>query len=278
MDNLEDSRKKIDALDTQMAALFEERMEVCRQIAAYKAAHGLVVSDPSREEEVLRRGAAHIKDNDIREYYVPFQKEVMALSRDWQRRLSSGLKVAYSGVPGAFAYIAAQRLFPGAELVSYPDFVQAYKACEAEEADVAVLPFENSSAGEVSSVTDLMFSGSLYVNQVIEVEADQYLLGLPGADKAQVRRHSLNAPNTSSATISSAAKCRTPPSPRSGWPRSRTLIVPRSGRPRLLNYMACRCSSRGSTPTVRTLPASPRSPGCSGWIRKTSARWASTSS
>ena len=188
MDNLEDSRKKIDALDTQMAALFEERMEVCRQIAAYKAAHGLVVSDPSREEEVLRRGAAHIKDNDIREYYVPFQKEVMALSRDWQRRLSSGLKVAYSGVPGAFAYIAAQRLFPGAELVSYPDFVQAYKACEAEEADVAVLPFENSSAGEVSSVTDLMFSGSLYVNQVIEVEADQYLLGLPGADKAQVRK------------------------------------------------------------------------------------------
>ena len=188
MDNLEDKRKQIDALDAQMAGLFEERMEVCRQIAEYKAAHGLTVRDPSREQEVIRRGAERIKDSDIREYYVSFQKEVMALSRDWQRRLSKGLKVAYSGVPGAFAYIAAMRLYPGAELVARPDFETAYRACEQGEADVAVLPFENSFAGEVSTVTDLMFSGSLYVNQVIEVEAEQNLLGLPGADKAQIRK------------------------------------------------------------------------------------------
>jgi hypothetical protein len=74
------------------------------------------------------------------------------------------------------------RLFPGAELIPFADFAAAYRACETGEADVAVLPFENSSEGEVSSVTDLMFNGSLYVNQVIEVEAEQNLLGLPGAD------------------------------------------------------------------------------------------------
>ncbi len=188
MDNLEQIRERIDGVDAQMTLLFEQRMELVREVIAYKMAHGLAIGDPSREEEIIRRGAARISDRDIREYYVSFQKEVMALSRDWQRRLSRGLKVAYSGVPGAFAYIAALRLYPGAELVAFPEFEQAYRACEEGEADVAVLPFENSSVGEVSSVTDLMFSGSLYINQVIEVEAEQNLLGLPGADKARVRK------------------------------------------------------------------------------------------
>ncbi len=188
MDNLEDIRKEIDAIDAQMADLFVRRMEQVRRVTAYKQTHGLVISDPAREEAVIRQGAERVRDRDIREYYVNFEKQVIRLSRDFQQRLMSGMRVAYSGVPGAFAYIAALRMFPGAELVPYPDFAQAYRACESGEADVAVLPFENSSAGEVSSVTDLMFSGSLYVNQVIEVEAEQNLLGLPGADKSQIRK------------------------------------------------------------------------------------------
>ena len=188
MDNLEDIRKEIDAIDAQMTDLFVRRMEQVRRVTAYKQAHGLVISDPAREDAVIRQGAERVRDRDIREYYVNFEKQVIRLSRDFQQRLMSGMRVAYSGVPGAFAYIAALRMFPGAELVPYPDFAQAYRACESGEADVAVLPFENSSAGEVSSVTDLMFSGSLYVNQVIEVEAEQNLLGLPGADKSKIRK------------------------------------------------------------------------------------------
>ena len=186
--NLEEIRKEIDAVDAQMADLFVRRMEQVRRIVAYKKAHGLGITDPAREEALVRRNAGRVEDRDIREYYVNFEKEVIGLSRDWQKRLMSGMKVAYSGVPGAFAYIAALRLFPGAEPVSYPDFEQAYQSCEKGESDAVVLPFENSFAGEVSTVTDLMFSGSLYVNQVIEVEAEQNLLGLPGADKAQIRK------------------------------------------------------------------------------------------
>ena len=188
MDNLDEIRSRIDGVDAQMTSLFEQRMELVREIVAYKTAHGLAIVDPSREQDVIRRNASRVSDRDIREYYVNFQREVMALSRDWQRRLSQGLKVAYSGVPGAFGYIAAGRLYPGAERLAFADFEDAYRACERGEADVAVLPFENSSAGEVAAVTDLMFSGSLYVNQVIEVEAEQNLLGLPGADKSKIRR------------------------------------------------------------------------------------------
>ena len=188
MENLDRLRKEIDAVDERMTALFEQRMALVRDVVAYKTAHGLSIADPSREEDVIRRNVARIADRDIREYYVSFQQEVMHLSRDWQRRLSKGLKVAYSGVPGAFAYIAAGRLYPGADRLAYAGFEEAYRACERGEADVAVLPFENSSVGEVSAVADLMFSGSLYVNQVIEVEVEQNLLGLPGADKSKIRK------------------------------------------------------------------------------------------
>ena len=187
MQDLETIRKEIDTIDAQMAALFEDRMELSRQICEFKMEHALAVSDPAREEQLIQRNAARISDRGIREYYVNFEKSVLRLSRSWQNRLMNGLKVAYSGVPGAFAYIAAARMFPGAKLVAYPDFEQAYRSCETGETDVVVLPFENSFAGEVSTVTDLMFSGSLYVNQAIEVEAEQNLLGLPGVDKSQIR-------------------------------------------------------------------------------------------
>ena len=103
MENLEEIRKEIDVVDAQLAPLFERRMELIRRIAAYKKAHGLAVSDPAREQNVVLRGAERVKDRDIREYYVSFQQELIALSRDWQRRLNTGLRVAYSGVPGAFA-------------------------------------------------------------------------------------------------------------------------------------------------------------------------------
>ncbi|MBQ9660972.1 MAG: chorismate mutase [Bacteroidales bacterium] len=186
--NLEEIRREIDGVDARMAALFEQRMDLVRRVTEYKKAHGLGISDPSREEALVRRNAEMVADRAIREYYVNFEKQVIAQSRDWQRRLLSGMKIAYSGVPGAFAYIAARRLFPGAELVSFPDFARAYASCEAGETDVVVLPFENSFAGEVSTVTDLMFSGSLYVNQVVEVEAEQNLLGLPGADKSRITK------------------------------------------------------------------------------------------
>lgn len=89
MDNLEEIRSRIDEVDAQMTSLFEQRMELVREIFAYKTAHGLTIVDPSREEEVIRQNATRITDSDIREFYVNFQREVLSLSRDWQLRLKS---------------------------------------------------------------------------------------------------------------------------------------------------------------------------------------------
>ena len=89
MDNLEEIRSRIDEVDAQMTSLFEQRMELVREIFAYKTAHGLTIVDPSREEEIIRRNASTITDSDIREYYVNFQREVLSLSRDWQLHLKT---------------------------------------------------------------------------------------------------------------------------------------------------------------------------------------------
>ena len=114
--------------------------------------------------------------------------ELMNTSKTYQQALISGLKVGYSGVPGAFGYIAARRMFSNANLVAYSDFSTAYKACENGEVDIVVLPVENSYAGDVGTVMDLMFSGSLYVNQMIDLDVVHNLIACDGATKDSIKK------------------------------------------------------------------------------------------
>ena len=112
----------------------------------------------------------------------------MATSRAYQYRMQSGLKIAYSGVPGAFAHIAAGRIFPDASRVPHSDFKAAYNAVVNGECDAAVLPIENSYAGEVGQTIDLIYSGGLYINGIYELEIHQNLLGLADATIEDITR------------------------------------------------------------------------------------------
>ena len=96
--------------------------------------------------------------------------------------------IAYSGIEGAFAHIAARHLYPEEELLSCHSFKEAYEAVQDGSCDAAVLPLENSYAGEVGQVTDLMFSGDLVVEEVYNMHISQNLVGLPGAGLSQVRK------------------------------------------------------------------------------------------
>lgn len=185
--HLESVRKRINVIDCDIADLFVRRMEACAEIAKYKMTRGLPVTDAAREAEVIKRNSELVKDDVLRDYFVEFEREVINISKKYQQRLMGDLKVAYCGIPGSFASIAVSRMFPQSEAVPFPDFARAYKACEDGECDIAVLPVENSFAGEVSAVMDLMFSGSLYVNQVLELEAVQNLLGVEGSSPDTVR-------------------------------------------------------------------------------------------
>ncbi|MBQ8146236.1 MAG: chorismate mutase [Clostridia bacterium] len=188
MNELEQARKIINEVDTQMAQLFERRMQACELVAKYKREHGLSILDEQREKEVIAKNSSLVENSVYKEYYTEFIKETMRISRSYQTRLNEGQRVAYSGVEGAYAYIAARKMFPGAKLVSYPDFESAYRSVEKGESDVAVLPIENSYAGDVSTVMDLMFSGTLYVNQVINLPITHSLMANEGVELSQIKR------------------------------------------------------------------------------------------
>ena len=188
MENLlEKARKMINEADAEMAELFVKRMRAAEMVAEYKKERGLPILDKAREEEVIRRGAERIEDEAIRAHYVNFLKNTMAVSRQYQARLIEGMRVAYSGTVGAFAHIATEKLYPTATKVAFPDFASAYRAVENGECDVCVLPVENSSNGEVGQVTDLIFSGSLYVNGMFDLAVTQDLLGVKGATLADIK-------------------------------------------------------------------------------------------
>ena len=181
-DLLEQARKEINEVDKEMAELFVRRMRAAELVAQYKKERGLAILDEVREAEVIRRNSAMIEDEQIREYYVRFLQDTMAVSRMYQSRLMEGMKVAYSGTEGAFAHIATCKLYPTAKKIAFSDFSEAYRAVERGECDIAVLPVENSYNGEVGQVTDLMFSGSLYVNGMFDLPVTQDLLAKEGVE------------------------------------------------------------------------------------------------
>lgn len=188
MTELEKARLDINDIDKEMAALFVRRMEAARQVAHYKKEHGLPVEDTAREEAILERNASYIEDESYRSYYVPFLRQTMELSKKYQHRLLDGMRVAYSGVKGAFANIVAARIFPDATCVPYGDFAAAYRAVEKGECDCALLPVENSFNGDVGKVLDLAFFGPLFVSGVYEAEIVQHLLGVKGAKVENIRQ------------------------------------------------------------------------------------------
>jgi chorismate mutase/prephenate dehydratase len=185
---LEKARKIINEVDSKMAELFVERMKAAELVFEHKKEFGLPILDPKREQAVIEKNSALIEDDVIREYYIDYIKNLMGLSRAYQSRLQNGLKVAYSGVKGAFAHIAAGRIFPDSTRISYGDFKAAYNAVVDGECDIAVLPIENSYAGEVGQTIDLIFSGSLYINGIYELPIHQNLLGVEGATVDDIQK------------------------------------------------------------------------------------------
>ncbi len=187
-DKLSEAREIINRVDSQMAELFTERMRAAEIVFEYKKEYGLPIADPEREEAVIEKNSALIDDDVIKAYYIDYIKNLMGISRAYQYRMQKGLKVAYSGVEGAFAHIAAGRIFPDSNRVSFRDFKSAYDSVVKGEADVAVLPIENSYAGEVGQTIDLIFSGSLFINGIYELEIHQNLLGVPGSTVDDIKK------------------------------------------------------------------------------------------
>ena len=187
MNNLNESREKINNIDKEMTKLFCERMNLCKDIAEYKKANSLPILDSSRENEVINKNLTLVEDENLKPYYVTYIKNFLNVSRDYQRSLLTGLKIAYSGIEGAYGYIAASRMYPKCELVSNSNFTKAFTSVEEGINDRAVLPIENSFAGDVGEVMDLIFSGSLFINRIYDLEVEHNLMVNPGVNFSDIK-------------------------------------------------------------------------------------------
>lgn len=181
MDRLKEAIEEVKAADRELALAFEKRMRAGARVAACQREEGLPTSVAVDPETTAREMAPLLSDDLMRSYYPLFLKSVLGLSESLGHRIAEGQRIAYAGVPGAFACVAARKIFPDGTLCPYPDFRLAYTAVETGECDAAVLPLENSFAGDVAQVMDLAYFGSLYIGGVWEMRVSQCLAGVPGA-------------------------------------------------------------------------------------------------
>lgn len=189
--DLQALREQIEALDRRFLALLKERMELAERVADAKLAAASPFRDRTREEQVLRR-VRHLAvelgldAHEIERLY----RVVMAMSTAHQQafvetREEVPLRVAYQGVEGSFSHLAAQRRFGGrpggALLAGHETFRGAAEAVRGGEADLALLPIENSTAGSINETYDLLAEGGLTINAEVVAAIEHCLLALPGA-------------------------------------------------------------------------------------------------
>ena len=188
MDLLQQARAEIDAVDAEMAALFERRMQAVADVVRYKAETGKPVFDAAREADVITRNTARLQNEELRPYYKAFLQEAMAVSRAYQRATLGRDTAAYQGVEGAWSHIALRRMFPFARATAFATWPEVFDAVQNGDAQFGVLPFENSNAGDVSAVLDLLYTHpDIIVTHMQDMPIQQDLLGVKGAKLSNVR-------------------------------------------------------------------------------------------
>lgn len=211
MDNqardLGEIRKELDRIDRSMVELFQERMKLCGQVAKTKISSNRPVRDLEREKsklETLKEMAeGDFNKRGVEELFI----QIMAMSRKLQygmmtkhgviRRLpfmpvkklvTENARILYQGVEGAYSQAAAIQFFgEDADFANVKTWEDAMNALSGGRADYAVLPIENSSAGMVGDVYDLLVKYDNYIVGETEVKVEHALLGLPEAGMEDIR-------------------------------------------------------------------------------------------
>lgn len=200
-------RDEIDVIDKQIVELYEKRVNICKQVAEYKIENGKKVFDRVREEEKIRKVKAMTTSDFTSRAVEELFEQIMSVSRKLQYQIlaehgSSGrlpfmgvdsldggkVRVVFQGAEGAYSQAAMVQYF-GDKIQSFHvnTFRDAMSAIEEGSADFAVLPIENSTAGIISEVYDLLVEFENYIvgEQIIKIE--HCLLGVPGSTMEDIR-------------------------------------------------------------------------------------------
>ena len=206
--NIQELRNEIDQIDDELVKLFCRRMDAAAQIAACKRENNLPIYVPAREREVLAK-VAQTAGDEMGNYTRVLYSMLFELSRSYQskknlstcplhEKIANSIDntpklfpqapmVACQGVEGAYSQIACEKIFKNPFIMYFKNFEGIFTAIEQGLCQYGILPIENSTAGSVKKVYDLMIRHNFSIVRTFRLKVDHNLLAKPGTDLTQIK-------------------------------------------------------------------------------------------
>ena len=205
---LKDLRSEIDKIDDELVRLFTQRMRISAQIAGYKKEKSLPIFVPAREREILA-DVAEKAGPEMANYTQVLYSMLFELSRSYQSKLTGEISplyqkitqaientpnlfpqtptVACQGVEGAYSQIACEKIFQNPFIMYFKNLEGVFSAIDNGLCQYGVLPLENSTAGSVKKVYDLLIKHNFSIVRTFRLQIDHNLLAKPGTKIADIR-------------------------------------------------------------------------------------------
>ena len=206
--DLKELRNQIDTIDDELVHLFAKRMEISAQIADFKKANNLPIHVPAREREILKEVAAKA-GGGLENYSRVLYSMIFELSRSYQRKRNTATTqlyqtitdsientpklfpqapmVACQGVEGAYSQIACEKIFKAPFIMYFKNFDGVFQAIEKGLCQYGILPIENSTAGSVKKVYDLMIHHNFSIVRTFRMKVDHNLVANKGAKLSDIQ-------------------------------------------------------------------------------------------
>ena len=208
MSSLDDYRRELDQIDREIVEKLEERMRTAEKIAVYKKENALPVLDALREREKIDQ-ITEMAAEDMASYTRILYNTIMEMSKDHQRKVlqiespvvqaikkaleetpkvfPAKATVACQGVEGAYSQQACEKLFKMPKIMFMKNFNGVFAAINQGLCQYGILPLENSTAGSVNQIYDLMMKYNFYIVKSVKLKIDHSLLAKKGVKKEDVR-------------------------------------------------------------------------------------------
>lgn len=206
--DINELRNEINETDEKLVELFCKRMNISLEIAKYKKENNLPVLDKNRERELLAK-VSDASPQELEVYTRALYTTIFNLSRSYQHKymnktalISSSIKealentskqfpkravVACQGVSGAYSEQACEKIFDVPEIMFFNNFEGVFHAVRSGLCDYGILPLENSTAGSVNQVYDLMRKNKFYVVKSVRLKVDHSLLAKKGTSLSDIK-------------------------------------------------------------------------------------------
>ena len=206
--DLKDIRNQIDAIDDELVQLFVKRMGLSAQVADYKKANNMPIYVPAREREIMQ-DVARKAGPEMSNYTRALYSMLFELSRSYQSKRNSEVTplyenitesidkteklfpqapmVACQGVEGAYSQIACEKIFKSPMSMYFKNFEGVFNAIEQGLCQYGILPIENSTAGSVKKVYDLMIHHNFSIVRTFRMKVDHNLIAKPGVRLSDIK-------------------------------------------------------------------------------------------